>query len=170
MEIVRERLQNWFLDNSNNHNQITLVMAHIVSNPDEFVLNFYMPILQNKNEHIIKLADIFCVSYLGLRSIFLHSALLNIPYHNSKPNTHMILGEDINLLGSMTIIVEMNNELLKFISMYFPQKLGNLDEILDKTINTKIIEVFDNSVEHNFLNIQNNILENFNFIVDWLLR
>lgn len=165
--IIKERLVNYM--SSGQKNEIIEVMRQIVSNPDSFVFDFYNYVWK-LDPILLVLADIFSNGYLALRSVFLHSSLLNEPYTNRKPNAHLLLGEDINLLGSLTIIIEMNNELLRFISVHYPQKVPQLNEIIERTINTNAIEPFQQTTAENFAKISAGTYENYTYIVDWLQR
>ena len=166
METIKQRLINYYGPNTN---EIITVIQQIISNPDPFVLEFYNYIWQRDTVFLV-LADIFSSGYLAIRSVFLHSSLLDEPYTNRKANAHLLIGEDINLLGSMTIMIEMNNEILRFISQYYPNKVSKLSEIMDRILNVDVIDPIDKTPGENFKKIQDTVLENFNYIVDWLLR
>ena len=81
----------------------------------------------------------------------------------------MVFGQDMALLSCMTIMIEINNELLRFISQQFPHKLNTIGEITSKTLDVSTIDPFD-SPANNFNKIKQCLMDNYLYILNWLSR
>ena len=121
-ELIQQRLNNYF--SIADKNPFNLVMVSIVSEPDDFICELYAVILEYPNKFF--LADLFSMVYLSLRNIYDLPSLFNIKYRQSKPTTISIYGEDVCILGSMSLLVETTNELLKAFSKHYPDRIDLL--------------------------------------------
>jgi hypothetical protein len=162
---AKERLNNLFnLDD----NPLNIVMKSIVDRGDDFVDKIYSIIDNNMHE----LGDIFAVFYLSLRNLYDLEPLLNIKYRESRPNASDIFGADSSILGSMTLLIEVMNEILIYISKCRPDKINQSYEILKNFIgnnNEYIIIINDkNDVEKNFKIIKNKIIKSLETTITWL--
>jgi hypothetical protein len=164
---AKERLNNLFnLD----ENPLNIVMKSIVDRGDEFVDKIYNMIIDSNMQY--ELGDIFAVFYLSLRNLYDLEPLLNIKYRESRPNTSDIFGADSAILGSMTILIEVINEILIFIAKYRPDKIDKSYEILKNFIGNDteytIIINNKNDIEKNFNNIKNKIFKSLELTIIWL--
>lgn len=155
-KLIQQRLNNYF--SIEDKNPFNLVMLSIVSEPDGFICELYNSVLQHPT--IFFLADLFSMVYLSLRNIYDLSSLSNIKYRNNKPTTNSIYGEDICILGSMSLLVETTNELLKVFSKQYPEKIDLLLYII-QTLNTIDINPF---TKNNLENIKE-CLKNEYFVI-----
>lgn len=161
---THERLNNLFnLDD----NPLNIVMKSIVDRGDEFVDKIYSNVQHNHD-----LGDIFAVFYLSIRNLYDLEPLLDNKYRNSRPNCAKIFGADSSILGSMTILIEVMNEILIFISNKRPDKINKSYEIIKHFIGNdnqfKIIITDKSDVEYNLNLIKNQIIKTLEITMNWL--
>lgn len=161
---THERLNNLFnLDN----NPLNIVMKSIVDRGDEFVDKIYSLVGHNRD-----LGDIFAVFYLSIRNLYDLEPLLDNKYRNSRPNCAKIFGADSSILGSMTILIEVMNEILIFISNNRPDKINKSYEIIKHFIGNdnqfKIIITDKSDIEYNLNLIKNQIIKTLEITMNWL--
>jgi hypothetical protein len=162
----KQRLNNLFdLDD----NPLNIVMKSIVDRGDEFVNKIYSCVEIN-NLH--QLGDIFAVFYLSIRNLYDLEPLLNIKYRESRPNCSIIFGTDSSILGSMTILIEVMNEILIFISNYRPNKINKCHEIIKHFTaidnNYKLMITDNSDIDFNLNLIKNQILDTLEYTINWL--
>ena len=161
---THERLNNLFnLD----ENPLNIVMKSIVDRGDEFVDKIYSYAAHNDD-----LGDIFAVFYLSIRNLYDLEPLLDNKYRKSRPNCAKIFGADSSILGSMTILIEVMNEILIFISNNRPDKINKSYEIIKHFIGNdnqfKIIISDKSDIEYNLNLIKNQIIKTLEITINWL--
>jgi hypothetical protein len=161
---THERLNNLFnLDD----NPLNIVMKSIVDRGDDFVDKIYSYV-ENKHD----LGDIFTVFYLSIRNLYDLEPLLDIKYRKSRPNCANIFGADSSILGSMTILIEVMNELLIYITNNRPDKMNKSYEIIKHFIKNdnryKIIISDKCDIEYNLNLIKNQIIDTLEITISWL--
>jgi len=164
---TKERLYNLFnLDD----NPLNIVMKSIVDRGDEFVDKIYSYV--HHDSDLYPLGDIFAVFYLSLRNLYDLEPLLNNKYRDARPNCASIFGADSSILGSMTILIEVMNEILIFITNKRPDKMDKLFEIIKHFIGNsdkyKIIIIDNVDIENNFNIIKNQIINSLEQTIIWL--
>lgn len=125
-ELIQERLNNYFKKDLNN--PFNLVMVSIVNNPDNFIIELYEKVLNEPNKFLF--ADIFSMYYLAIRNIYDLPCLYDVKYREKSPTTLSVYGESISILGSVSLMIESTNELLKIMSSNFPNSFDILPEIV----------------------------------------
>ena len=161
---THERLNNLFnLDD----NPLNIVMKSIVDRGDEFVDKIYSYVGDYHD-----LGDIFAVFYLSIRNLYDLEPLLDNKYRNSRPNCAKIFGADSSILGSMTILIEVMNEILIYISNNRPDKINKSYEIIKHFIENdnqfKIIITNKSEIEYNLNLIKNQIIKTLEITINWL--
>ena len=161
---THERLNNLFnLD----ENPLNIVMKSIVDRGDEFVDKIY-----NYVGDYHDLGDIFAVFYLSIRNLYDLEPLLDNKYRKYRPNCAKIFGADSSILGSMTILIEVMNEILIFISNNRPDKINKSYEIIKHFIGNdnqfKIIISDKSDIEYNLNLIKNQINKTLEITINWL--
>jgi len=143
-ELIQERLNNYFKKDINN--PFNLVMASIVNNLDNYIIELYKFVLNEPNKFLF--ADIFSMYYLAMRNIYDLPCLDNIKYRQKIPTSINIYGESIGILGSVSLMIETTNELLKIMSAYFPNSIHILPEIIISLNNLNINPFEKNNMEN----------------------
>jgi hypothetical protein len=157
IELIQQRLNNYFLNEDKN--PFNLVMLSIINNPDSFVCEFYKDILNESHKFL--LADIFSMAYLSIRNIYDLPYLNNIQYRDKKPTSVSLYGESISILGSVSLIIEITNELLKVVPKHYPKLIEIFPDIVI-SLNNIIINPFN---KNNMEIIKNNMLIEYNGIL-----
>ena len=157
IELIQQRLNNYFLNEDKN--PFNLVMLSIINNPDIFVCEFYKDILNEPHKFL--LADIFSMAYLSIRNIYDLPYLNNIQYRDKKPTSVSLYGESISILGSVSLIIEITNELLKVVPKHYPKLIEIFPDIVI-SLNNVIINPFN---KNNMEIIKNNMLIEYNGIL-----
>lgn len=157
IELIQQRLNNYFINEDKN--PFNLVMLSIINNPDSFVCEFYKDILNESHKFL--LADIFSMAYLSIRNIYDLPYLNNIPYRDKKPTSVSLYGESISILGSVSLIIEITNELLKVVPKHYPRLIEIFPDIVI-SLNNVIINPFN---KNNIEIIKNNMLIEYNGIL-----
>ena len=158
IELIQQRLNNYFINEDKN--PFNLVMLSIISNPDSFVCEFYKDILNESDKFL--LADIFSMAYLSIRNIYDLPCLNNIQYRDKKPTSISLYGESVSILGSVSLIIEITNELLKIVPKHYPKLIEVIPDIVI-SLNNVIINPFNNN--NNMEIIKNNMLIEYNGIL-----
>jgi hypothetical protein len=159
-ELIQERLNNYF--KTDIINPFNLVMISIINIPDSFVNELYQPVLNEPNKFL--LADIFSMLYLSIRNIYDLPCLNNVKYREKKPTAISVYGESISILGSVSLIIESTNELLKIMTNHFPNLIEMLPEILI-SLNKMIINPFE---KNNMETIKKNLMNEYKSILNKL--
>jgi len=159
-ELIQERLNNYFKSDINN--PFNLIMISIVNNIDNFINELYQYVLNEPKKFLV--ADIFSMYYLAMRNIYDLPSLYNIKYREKKPTSITIYGESISILGSVSLMIESTNELLRTISNNFPNSIHILPEIIVSLNNFKI-NPFD---KNNMDTIKSNLLKEYKSILNKL--
>jgi hypothetical protein len=159
-ELIQSRLNNYF--NNDIHNPFNLVMISIINIPDSFVNELYQYILNEPKKFL--LADIFSLLYLSIRNIYDLPCFNNTKYREKTPTAISIYGESISILGSVSLIIETMNELLKIISLHFTNSIEQLPQIM-MSLNNININPFE---KNNMDNIKMNIMIEYKSILNTL--
>jgi hypothetical protein len=157
IELIQQRLNNYFINEDKN--PFNLVMLSIINNPDSFVCEFYKHILNESHKFL--LADIFSMAYLSIRNIYDLPCLNNIQYREKKPTAISLYGESISILGSVSLIIEITNELLKIVPKHYPKLIDIIPDIVI-SLNNVVIKPFN---PNNMDIIKNNMLIEYNGIL-----
>ena len=159
-ELIQSRLNNYFKNDT--HNPFNLVMLSIINIPDSFVTELYQSILNEPNKFL--LADIFSLLYLSIRNIYDLPCFNNIKYREKTPTSISIYGESISILGSVSLIIETTNELLKIISSHFSNSIDQVPQIM-LSLNNININPFE---KNNMDNIKMNLMIEYKSILNTL--
>lgn len=141
-------LSKYYQDNT----PINLIISNIISENDDFLKKLYEMSAgyENINKNIKYLTDIIAIQYCSIRCVYDMPDLCNIKYRNYKATANFIFGEDATLLSSMIIQVDCINALLHYLNDYYPNKIENAQQFLDKIlkIDDKIDILYNSSLDN----------------------
>ncbi len=133
---------------------MNIIISNILSEKDDFLIKLYelSSEYEKINNNIKYLTDIVAIQYCSVRCVYDMPDLCNIKYRNNRSTTCLLFGEDATLLSSLVIQVDCINALLHYLNDYYPNKIENAQQFLDKIF--KIDEQIDILYNSSFDNIE----------------